>query len=152
MSDSQIIKNIIAALANRGVASPTDLSVAIGYDQGNLSKIVNGKKPISSGLREKLHTKYGIRHEFMMTGTGKIFEEESNSTTEFGVDEVKSLQSKVQELEAEVRLRDEIIKGKNQVIESNLIAIDALRTALNKSNRIEEKTEPPDMKKEKVKK
>lgn len=73
MSDSQIIKNIIHALMNKGITTPSGLAKSLNYDQGSMSKIFNGKKPITAKLRERLHEVYGINHTYLLKGTGEIF-------------------------------------------------------------------------------
>lgn len=76
MLDSQILKNIIDALINNGIRRAAHLAEAIDYDQGNLSKILNGKKKIPAALREKLQIKYGIRQDYFIAGEGEMFQKE----------------------------------------------------------------------------
>jgi hypothetical protein len=80
MIDSQIVKNIINALIDKGITNPSKLATSIDYDQGNMSKIVNDKLRIPSSLREKLYQKYGILHSYTLTGQGEMFEENKTST------------------------------------------------------------------------
>lgn len=128
MTDSQIIKNIIAALTNKGIKGHTDLAVAVGYDQGNMSRIYNGKKRISSGLREKIHTKYAVRHEYLLTGSGEIFE----AATNFDAPEITSLQHKIKELEKDVKHWKDIAEERKVTIHDLQKSLDALRDVLTR--------------------
>lgn len=103
MTGSQIIKNIVAALMNKGINTPTALAKSVNYDQGNMSRICTDKKKIPAILRERLHLKYAIRHDYMLTGEGEIFEDKGPSVVPMPMEQV---------LEQAIRLNRELSRKK----------------------------------------
>lgn len=117
MSDSDILKNILTELINRGrVTGWADLSKKLGQKSvSNLYKMRDGDRELSQPIKDALHRIFSVSYAYMTTGKGRIIEEK-NTPPPVGVAEVESLQSKLRELEEKIADKDRLIETQAALI------------------------------------
>jgi phage repressor protein C with HTH and peptisase S24 domain len=73
--DADLIERIKSVMQEGGVRTPA-FAESLSYSRGNLSSILNGKRPCPNSLLESIARVYNIRYNWLLTGEGTMHEEE----------------------------------------------------------------------------
>ncbi len=110
-SDNKRLEDIILFLEkNRLIKNPTDFAKKIQYDTGSITKIIEGKRGFSNGIKWKIYDAFRISKPFLFDGIGKIDIEPAQKEID-NSNEVDKLRELVKVLKGSMKSQQTTIEG-----------------------------------------
>ena len=109
-------------LKMRMVKNQTDFSKKVSYDTGSLTKIIDGKRGYSDGLKWKIYDTFRISKAYLFEGADEITIEPEQEEIQEG--------NELEKLKALVKMLKNTVKSQEITIKSQEITIDVLQKQL----------------------
>lgn len=111
MTDNQILKKVIAAIKFKFNLKQAEIASKMGVNNSYFSSVINGKEILSELFLDKLSSAFFVSREYLGTGEGNIFLDESSENK--GTD-IVSMSREVFEL---LKRQSETILSQQRTIE-----------------------------------
>lgn len=132
--ENKRIQDIINFLvAERIIKNVTEFAVKMGYDAGNIGRILKGERGVSNGLLWKIYDTYRISKSYLFDGIGNIEIEPAP--------EIIEEENELEKLKEVIKALKSALKSKDITIKSQEITIAILQKQLDPKMKFEKKTQ-----------